>query len=765
MTLKNLFLNLMKEDIRRRLFIPAISLVMFFFWFPVATLVSFVPQAVRYSETPMKKEEFIQSMLSAFNSMCDTRALTFVLIVLFVIAAFTGFNFNFKSNKADFLHGIPVNRKILYLVYLTDGLLMVYVPFLLMSFIGTVFMVIRTSKADPFIMLFSCLYYNLTRGLLCYACAVLAVMFTGNIISAFFGLMFVFFYLTIISCCILGMHVNYFATFYTQESVTDAMMKYTSPFIYSMMDSPEEIYSMVISVFATLLIALIILFISYKLYEIRAVETVGKAIAFKKAEAPIKFLLVIPAAVGGAVIFENIAGIPTAVFGFLCALVISHCVIEIIFNSDFRKLFSRPLQMLICGVVGIVIYLGFCFDVLGYDSFVPSKAMIKDSGVFCNVLESNMNELNVKITKNKTKTLYGDGDYSNNFENDLVKKMKITDTDTVLALARNGIKHTKKNRLSLRNLFLGNMTGEKLVNPQRLLVCYHLKGGIKVYREYTVDGYELVKELDSIHDNIEFKNAVYPLLSSKQDDFVKIYCQDMTGERAINDMDEKGIMLWEVYKKELSSLTMETRRNEAPIACLRFVNDQYEDYVFSVKRGEKNYEYYEFSDKGYYPVYPSFAGTLSAIRNCGYNLNQEMTQAKMKRVRIRDVSKADYSSFVFDDTLCDYDYVQPLLDCTIPILDYKNDICHSMSTLKIGFEMDEIITIADPEGKNEYLYDINNMSINAKKVPDFFIDRKEAYDLNMIDTKDYAYKPNVEDPYIEDKFYNEFDNYIDGSAI
>ena len=95
MTSKNLFLNLMKEDIRRRLFIPAISLVIFFFWFPVSTLISFVPQSIRFNDEPINKEELINGMIRAFNSLCNNRGLTFVLIVLFVIAAFTGFNFQF----------------------------------------------------------------------------------------------------------------------------------------------------------------------------------------------------------------------------------------------------------------------------------------------------------------------------------------------------------------------------------------------------------------------------------------------------------------------------------------------------------------------------------------------------------------------------------------------------------------------------------------------------------------------------------------------
>ena len=747
MTSKNLFLNLMKEDIRRRLFIPAISLVIFFFWFPVSTLISFVPQSIRFNDEPINKEELINGMIRAFNSLCNNRGLTFVLIVLFVIAAFTGFNFHFKANKADFLHGIPVNRKILYLVFITDGFLMVYLPVFLMSVIGTVFMAIRTGKPDPFLILFSCLFYNLTRGVLCYACAILAVMITGNVISAFLGLMFIFFYPTIISYSILGMHVNYFATYYAQEKIMESMAKYTSAFIYSMMDDPEDLPMMILSAVVALLLAFILFFISYVLYEKRAIETVGKAIAFRKAEAPIKFLLVVPIAIGGAVLFENIAGIPTAVFGFACALLISHSVLEIIYNSDFKKLFSHPLQMVACGILGMVIYLGFCFDITGYDSFIPSKVLVKDVGVYSNVLENNMSELNVKVTRDDTKYMYGD--YNSDFQDDLVKKMKFKDVDTIFAIAKNGIRHTKKNRLSLRNLFIGNFDNEQLVNPNNILICYHLKGGFKIYREYTIDGYEVIKELDSIHDSKEFKDAVYPILSSTWEDYAKVYCQDMTGERPIYATDESGRMLLETYKTELSNLTMDTRRYEKPVACLHFVNYQYEDYITAFKMGTRNYEYYGFAELGYYPVYPSFSGTLSAMRNMGYNVNQEILSAGIYKAEVR-FGANNPAEFI------DASSIQQLYDCAVYDLKYHNEICPMYRQLTLNLYLEDYFEVADPKNASDnpsYKGEIVNLTMNARKLPEFINYRFFLDTTDGPDCRDYAYKaPDEEDIYYPEMY-------------
>ena len=54
-----------------------------------------------------------------------------------------------------------------------------------------------------------------------------------------------------------------------------------------------------------------------------------------------------------------------AVFGILCGTVICHCVVEIIYHFDFKKLFSDKLQLAGCIVVVMAVFCVFRYDRTG----------------------------------------------------------------------------------------------------------------------------------------------------------------------------------------------------------------------------------------------------------------------------------------------------------------------------------------------------------------------------------------------------------------
>ena len=112
--------------------------------------------------------------------------------------------------------------------------------------------------------------------------------------------------------------------------------------------------------------------ISYLLYRVRPSEAAGKAMAFKTARAPIKVLLVIPISVAFGMFFYMLRSHLTwLVFGTLCGCVLSHCLIEIIYHFDFRRLFAHKLHLAGCGGVSLVLLLAGYYDWYGYDSWVP----------------------------------------------------------------------------------------------------------------------------------------------------------------------------------------------------------------------------------------------------------------------------------------------------------------------------------------------------------------------------------------------------------
>ena len=73
------------------------------------------------------------------------------------------------------------------------------------------------------------------------------------------------------------------------------------------------------------------------LYRKRPSEAAGRAMAFKVSEPVIRFLLVVPITLFSGMIFRSILNDDIwTVFGLLCGLLITSCLIEIIYHSILR---------------------------------------------------------------------------------------------------------------------------------------------------------------------------------------------------------------------------------------------------------------------------------------------------------------------------------------------------------------------------------------------------------------------------------------------
>ena len=81
----------------------------------------------------------------------------------------------------------------------------------------------------------------------------------------------------------------------------------------------------------------------------------------------------------------------------------------------------------------------------------------------------------------------------------------------------------------------------------------------------------------------------------------------------------------EAYRKDLLSLSAETRRTEAPEACLQFKDLEFQETADRMRNDRKNYFSADvFNEVGWYPVYPSFLETRKALENCGVRLNSAL---------------------------------------------------------------------------------------------------------------------------------------------
>ena len=120
MTSKNLSFKLMAEDLKRRVWTIALTVLALIFAqiFPIAVKCSeYAEQAGKWNESTREYMETNILSLLKVNPMAAA-----VLIGAAVLWAVTSFCYLHNSKKVDFYHSIPVKRHVLYIANYLNGI-------------------------------------------------------------------------------------------------------------------------------------------------------------------------------------------------------------------------------------------------------------------------------------------------------------------------------------------------------------------------------------------------------------------------------------------------------------------------------------------------------------------------------------------------------------------------------------------------------------------------------------------------------------------
>ena len=121
--------------------------------------------------------------------------------------------------------------------------------------------------------------------------------------------------------------------------------------------------------------------------------------AFNTSKVIIKVPLVLAFGTAGAMFFYSIASsLGWTIFGNIVGVVLSHCIIEVIYWGDFKKLFSHEKTLAVCLAVSLAVLLSFYFDLFKFDAYVPEESQIayasvdfnKDSWVYSRNFDPEM---------------------------------------------------------------------------------------------------------------------------------------------------------------------------------------------------------------------------------------------------------------------------------------------------------------------------------------------------------------------------------------
>ncbi len=626
--------RLMKEDMKRRVWVIALLLLIFFFAMPVNLALTLEnAQRTGYSAYSlldfMQKKGLTPEQYQEFVKICKTEAVldqisygNGAMVTLFLAAAVivgvTGFSYLHNRKKVDFYHSIPVRREMIFAARYLNGLLIPAAAYLTGCLLFVAAAAAYGVSPDGFIgqmavgFGMNLLYYSLL-----YGTVTAAMMMTGNVAVGLLGTT-VFFAFFPLAAWILA---NYASTFFVtapddvwniSQSPYTWMLRRLSPlgaYIWSAAVAGENRGGYLKEAVKTAFAWLALTGVSLELYRLRPLEAAGRAMAFKRTMAPIRVLMVLLGGLGGGLFFWALQSqVKWGIFGIAVGIVLTHCITEIIYHLDFKKLFSHRLQLAFCLAAGVLVFCGYRYDWYGYDSYMPKAEEIEYSS-----LEIS-NDSRFLVSEPMVEEKEEGKEIKYRTPREFVREhMKLTDSEAVLAIAQAGCDYVKESReMNLArweeeldpgeaglsavsdvypdgtavsviggadgpaSVFVAAKEGADHMNiyGSQVTVSYTLKNGRTVRRQYWVnlkDTSEAYKAYETVYDQEAYKRGLYPILTETPEQIGYASCQAGAIDSLRTTERDEIERLLTAYQQDLMAQTIKERRKEDPVASLQLV--------------------------------------------------------------------------------------------------------------------------------------------------------------------------------------------------
>lgn len=377
MTSKTSFFKQLREDARHRIWVPALSCIVFLLGLVAATLMlqSIVINqgdiSANYLQTRLNQET---AML--FNS--SNLLLSLVAITGAVICALQGFSYLFNKQQLDFYHALPIRRQKLFIIRWANGVLFYVVPALIFSLLCLIVLAAFGLFNAP--MLFAVgtgFLHNLLIFFVVYHTAILFCMLSGHILVSL-GLLSIFsIYMFMIVELIPTFMSVYYTTYQNYSYGLSGYLSYLAPayLVYKLLNVTTLPLLGYAVIFATVLF-----FGSIILYLRRPSETAGKAIAFSGLQPVIRVLIVVPVAIYIGLAFGQLASGSRAfwsIFGLLLFAVLIHMILNVIFAFDIHAALQHRKELAFSAIISVLFISVFAFNILKLDDQIPAQNSVE----------------------------------------------------------------------------------------------------------------------------------------------------------------------------------------------------------------------------------------------------------------------------------------------------------------------------------------------------------------------------------------------------
>lgn len=615
MTSKNSLTKMIGDDLRQRMWLVVLSSLLFILALP-ATAVMHLENKLGWIKDGIYTQEALKEWYLEYLTFGNGWVMMAV-IILAIIAAFSGFFYLYASEKVDYYHSMPVKRSQLYLKTYLSGLLAVLIPYVICQ---AAMLVIGSIKGvgieAPVLLFFKTMILPVCYYLLVYHFSILAVVLTGRVITGVFATMVFLGYGTIVSN-IFGMFGKIFLSTYTRNQYAFAHHMMFSPVGSGLCMSMDDgaFYEIIWKHMGLIVFVIIALgAAAFGFYLKRPSEGTKKALAFPKMSEGIKVMLSVSGALllSGYIASYSEVLIRWCVLYALVTVVVLCLIIEFIYHTDMKRILRGKIAIVVSAVLTAGIIIIYQYDVFGYDSMLPKEGKIKSMSF----IEDSTYPYYWEVEENK------------------ILDMKMEEFGAIYELAKEGVENARQNRGRWNSALEATMAQE---GKTSVIVEYAMKNGAKKNRRYFVEQKDLEACMETLWKDVNWRKVFLGIGDWEDDEVIRwMHVNDICteyGSQSIEfakDNSDYARKIKEAYEKDVEKSTFDTWKNAYPQA----------EMTLAVAMPNANGINEVIQNKTVF-IYEDFTNTKAVLEELGCPVHEKIDANEVAQLYIKDLKREE----------------------------------------------------------------------------------------------------------------------------
>lgn len=505
-------------------------------------------------------EEMDLMMRTAFVSHIGfSQIWIFPALFFAVLFAVQGFCWLYSRQKMDLYMSVPVSSVKRYVMIWGNGIVcyagLSFTGLLLCWATGAVFGVMSCYAAAQSMAAWA---FQMLAFLAMYHVSLVAVMLTGNVLTALLGCVVLFSYEPAMRILYNHLKTMFYYSYCSADAERMMRLPWLSPFAGTL-DLFERVcyrdgylvgvpgtggltWQFGIQTGLLVICAASAGIFAYWLYRKRKTESYHRSVAFSPLAAVLELALLVPFGMAAGMAVAKMSG-DSGIFlfgGCLLGTVCGHAMIRLVYKRELKEVLGGKAVFAV-SLTAAACFLGlFRFDWTGYDSYIPASREVRAVSVS---LESDYSAFG-----NYEEPLWEGG--SVDMEEELLEKMASENTETIESVLWLAKKWRDKGMPgTVRDFEAGADTGYisegagKNENLRRWVVCYTMQGGRKVYRRFFADMEADQDKIDIIMKDPSYQRVRYQIFSPM--------FEERLGEMKISFADGRTETLYTAEKGEL----------------------------------------------------------------------------------------------------------------------------------------------------------------------------------------------------------------------